>query len=237
MTNPASVLANSAGIVVAIGALGTASFGLVDASKVFGGGASNFGYGHIKRALAPFSEALKNAEHDWALTIRANWINGMPKEDQKAAAKSLIRLGLTSKNVGKMAQAGHVDETSLVKVVEKVEQGADLATNDVQLFGRFNAAIDAAMDAGFERADQEYRNACRFIAGAVSVLLAISTGAIIRSSSTLAGNPTPIAHYPFSADFFAAVLVGLVAVPIAPVAKDLASSIQAAANAVQSVRQ
>ena len=125
MTTPASVLANSAGIVVAIGALGTASFGLVDASKVFGGGASNFGYGHIKHALAPFSDALKNAEHDWALTIRANWINGMPKEDQKAAAKSLIRLGLTSKNVGKMAQAGHVDEASLVKVVEKVEQGAD----------------------------------------------------------------------------------------------------------------
>jgi hypothetical protein len=27
-------------------------------------------------------------------TIYANWINGLPKDDQKTAAKSLIRLGL-----------------------------------------------------------------------------------------------------------------------------------------------
>ena len=46
--------------VAAAGAFGTAAFGLVDASKCFGGGASNAGFGFIKRELAPFDGPLNS---------------------------------------------------------------------------------------------------------------------------------------------------------------------------------
>jgi len=45
-------------LVLAAGGLGTAAMGLVDASKAFWGGPSNFGFGHIASALKPFLVAL-----------------------------------------------------------------------------------------------------------------------------------------------------------------------------------
>src|ERR1700741_4653600 len=86
-------VAGTIGAITAMGALGTAAFGLVDASKAFFGGVSNFGFGRIEKAVKPFmpSSAAKDDTLVWRDTLRANWINGVPKEDQKAAAKALIR--------------------------------------------------------------------------------------------------------------------------------------------------
>jgi hypothetical protein len=206
--------------IAAIGALGTAASGLVDATKVFGGGISNIGIGRINQALRPFNDALTGAVSDWKLAIRANWINGKPKEDQKAAAKSLIRLGLSSKNAATMAEAGHVDATALTTVLTAIETGAPLSPDQVNLLGRFNGAIDAVMDAGFEEADQQYRNAARLLAGVFAVGLSVWGAFAIGESS----------NYPI------AILIGLIAVPLAPVAKDLTSSLQAAVTALKSVK-
>jgi hypothetical protein len=49
-----SQLGNILNLLSAAAALGTASMGLVDASKAWKGGPSNFGFGHIKSALDPF---------------------------------------------------------------------------------------------------------------------------------------------------------------------------------------
>ncbi|WP_394890517.1 hypothetical protein ACG873_03825 [Mesorhizobium sp. AaZ16] len=46
-------------VIAATAALGTASFGLVDASKALRGGISNVGFGFIRKALQPFQAALK----------------------------------------------------------------------------------------------------------------------------------------------------------------------------------
>jgi len=50
-----------AATITAIGALGTASFALVDASKALDGGASNFGNKILREALARFEPALERA--------------------------------------------------------------------------------------------------------------------------------------------------------------------------------
>ena len=50
-----------------MGALGTAAFGLVDASKAFGGGASRYGLRYVFRALKPYAGALNNANSAWRL--------------------------------------------------------------------------------------------------------------------------------------------------------------------------
>lgn len=223
--------------ITAIGGLGTAAFGLVDASKAFNGGVSQAGLKSVEAALKPFEAALNGAESDWRLTIRANWINGVPKADQKAAAKSLIRLGLTAANAPSMAAAGRVDPDRLRAVIAAIETGAALTPEDVNLLGRFNAAIDAALDGGFERGDQQYRNTSRLAAGGVSVVLAAAAGALLYPGAGAGGHGVGLGAYLTSSWFWLSLLVGLIATPLAPMAKDLASSLQAAANAVQSVRK
>jgi hypothetical protein len=230
MADPTTVLASTAAAIVAIGALGTAAFGLVDATKILAGGISRVGFGHIKTALLPFKAALDAANSDWQFTLMASWINGMDKDDQKAQAKSLVRLGMSAATAPLLATAGHVDKDALTALMDKIDKGAALDANDANLFGRFNAAIDADLDAGFERADQYYRNACKFAAGVIAVILAVWAGALVNAALP---NPGP---YWFHSPFGIAVLVGVVAIPIAPVAKDIASSLQTAASAVQSVK-
>ena len=217
--------------IAAIGALGTAAFGLVDATKAFGGGISNVGFKRIQTALKPFRAALAAAESDWTETIRSNWINGMAKEDQKEAAKSLIRLGLSSQNAGGMASAGHVDADALTAVIEAVESGATLTPAQINVLGRFNGAIDAAMDGGFEQADQQYRNASKVWAGVAAVVLAVFGGGLLHGD----GSAAQFLSYLGTGEFWKAVLVGIIAVPLAPVAKNLTSSLQAAVTAVKSV--
>jgi hypothetical protein len=231
-----TVITNTAAAITAIGGLGTAAFGLVDATKAFGGGVSNFGFRHVETALKPFREALQGANADWMLTLKANWINGVAKEDQKAAAKNLIRLGLSSGNATTMAEAGHVDAARLSAIITAIESGGALSTSDAVVLGRFNAAIDAAMDAGFERGDQEYRNAARVTAGIFAIALAVWAGALISTTSAISSHPISFSAYLSSGSVWVAILIGIIAVPIAPIAKDLASSLQAAANAVRSVK-
>ena len=215
---PAIDIPNTIG---AIAALGLAAYGLVDASKPFWGGASNFGYKHIKKAVLPFKMALDAASDSWLLTLRNHWLNGTPLEQQKAVAKSLIRLGLSPENAAGLARAGHVDPEKFRVAVEKLHQGADLSTEDVNLFGRFDASVDAALDAGYERADQKYRSSARALAGAVAIALSIWGNFILFGDQ---------------ADLTTALWVGAVAVPLAPIAKDLASSLSAAMGALKAVR-
>jgi len=47
MTDPSN-MTSIANIVAAAGGLGTAAMGLVDTTKLFGGGPSNFGFGYIR---------------------------------------------------------------------------------------------------------------------------------------------------------------------------------------------
>lgn len=228
MSNITDALAGATAAIAALGALGTASYGLVDATKAFGGGVSNFGLGYLLDALKPFTPALSNANAFWRASIRANWINGVGKEDQKSAAKSLIRLGLSSANSETIAAAGAVDPKVLQEVLTSVENGTALTSADALVLGRLNAMIDAAMDAGFERADQLYRNASRVTAGLFSVGLSVWAGQLLALHKAVSLSPHDI--------LWPSVLAGLIAVPIAPIAKDLASSLQAAASAVQAVK-
>jgi hypothetical protein len=216
-------------LITAIGALGTAAFGLVDASKVVFGGPSNAGttilYGVIGRFADALLEALGSTDSgqpEWKRVVRANWMNGRAKDEQKAVVKSLIRLGLTASTVPSVAKHGHVSEKALAEVVEKLQTGATLADADLNVLGRLDASIDAQLEAAFNRADQFYRNGTRAWAGAASVVL--SVGAAWATGF----------HY---VGLYAALVIGLLAVPFAPIAKDLSTTLQAAATAVGAAKK
>src|SRR5437764_354790 len=98
-------------LVLALGALGTAAYGVVDASKVFGGGPSNAGFRYIKRVMKSFFP--QDGENDQTTglalgsilrTLKSNWINGMPAAEQKSIVKSLIKLRLNGTNAEHLAK-------------------------------------------------------------------------------------------------------------------------------------
>ena len=211
-------------ILAAIAALGTAAFGLVDASKAFDGGVSNAGFGYIRDAVARFlgANAVLGQQDVWT-TLRANWLNGLPKADQKAVAKSLIRLSLTAGNAPRLAQATGVDAAGLAGIADSVAQGRQLAPQQITLLGQFDTVVSAGLDAGYERADQAYRNTARLASAVVAIVMA-------EIATPLVTDFTP-------GNAVLAFLVGAISTPLAPVAKDLASTLQAAAKAVTAVRR
>src|SRR5690348_2768547 len=110
------------GLIATAGGLGTAAFGLVDASKAVSGGVSRAGFSFVRTTvtslLGPPPATRPTFGHDQVIgTLRANWMNGMAKADQKAAAKGLIRLMLTPASVTAMANAVDVNATALTTAV------------------------------------------------------------------------------------------------------------------------
>lgn len=219
-------------MIASVAALGTASYGLVDVTKFFAGGVSNGGFGYVKKAVAPFAPALvESAGSDWASILRANWLNGMAKDDQKVVTKSLIRLGLSTDNATQLAIPGRVDGKALQAVVTKLDTGTALTDADLNVIGRFDAMIDAALDGGFERGDQFYRDASKALAAVIAIILAVIGEIVLVSASDHAFRLT--LSFVFTKEFWLAVLVGAVSVPLAPVAKDLSSTLVAAVKAMQ----
>lgn len=219
--------------LIAVGALGTASYGLVDVSKALpGGGLSLSGFGDIRKAVTPFGSALTvGAGAHWADVLKSHWVNGGPLDDQKAKAKALIRLGLTKDSAKTIARepsiAGRVDEAVLVTAIDHVNTGTPLTPVDLNELGRLDAIVSAALDAGFEIADQRYRACARALACALAIGLAEAAAVLIDAQTGRA----------FSvADFTTALLIGLVSTPLAPVAKDLASALSTAASAFKGAK-
>jgi hypothetical protein len=94
------------------------------------------------------------------------------------------------------------------------------------VYARFDLIVTAMLDEAYQRSDQKYRNKARGLAALVAVLLAVAAG------WTLTGGA-----FWKSQELGLSVLVGLLATPLAPVAKDLSSALAAAVNAMQAVKK
>ena len=225
--------------VMAIGALGTASYGLVDVCKaLWNAGPSSAGFKDIEKAVTPFAPALaEGAGARWREALLSHWVNGAPLDDQKAKAKALIRLGLTPGTAAALAAhpdlAGRITSQAFTMAAANLSAGVPLTPVDLNEFGRFDAIVSAALDAGFERADQRYRAVARAWACAAAVVLAVFSGWLIDTHGT---SPISLQDYLSGGDFLTAVLIGLVSTPLAPVAKDLASSLNTAASAFRAAK-
>ncbi len=233
------------GLLAGIGGLGTAAYGVVDTSKAFWGGASNIGFGFIRTAVEPFiqgsgdgSEQTVFGRTQILVTLRANWLNGVAKADQKAAAKSLIRLCLTRGNANQLAIAAGVDPAELSTVAQSINNGTPLSPQDINVLGRFDAIVSAVLDAAYERADQQYRNAAKGFAALVSIVIAAFGGGILFHAQVDAqASPWSLSGYLCSKEFLFSILVGAGAIPLAPIAKDLSSTLVAAVGALRGTKR
>ena len=145
---------------------------------------------------------------------------------QKAIAKSLIKLHLSAGNATALALKTNVDSVVLGSVAGKIATGTSLTQPESDVYARFDLIVTAMLDEAYQLSDQVYRNGTRTLAAVVAVLLAISAG------WSLVGNALWS-----SKDLALALLVGLLATPLAPIAKDLSSALATAVNTMQLVKK
>jgi len=239
-----NVLQNLPQVVTAIGGLGTAAFGLLDAIKSVIPWINHIGFGRIHgtvSSLTPEGGEAKlpvNAlpEKDIVDSLLANWMNGTELKSQKAIAKTLIRLHLSEANAKALAAATNVDGDLLTSVAGKTIAGKSLAQDESDVFSRFDLIVTARLDEAYQHADQVYRNWTRGLAAVIAVLLAVVGG------WTLAAEVVPVAgaqaaSFWQSKELFQAILVGLLATPLAPIAKDISSALATAVNTMQLVKK
>jgi len=232
-------------IVTAIGALGTSSFGLVDATKVFGGGVSLCGLADIEKAVSPLFGGTAANLNDTSTplaygsifaNIKANWINGVALEEQKANAMLLVKLSLNENTAATLAKVTGISPDVLKEIAVATNLGAVLTKEETDVLNKFETALNMILDQAFQRADQRYRNSAKFLSGAFAVVIAVIGGAIF-SSDTLNLGPLQGAGVSYfnSGNFWLAVVAGLLATPLAPMVKDITSALQAGSAVAQKI--
>jgi hypothetical protein len=239
-----TILKNLPNIVTAIGGLGTAAFGLVDAIKPMG--VNHIGFTRIShgvKGLTPGPAAPPmNGDAGNALTpanalpqakildsLKANWYNGTDLSSQKSIAKSLIKMGLTAGNASALAAATGVGAELLKNVATKIANGEKLEPNESDVFARFDFSLTALLDELYQHADQVYRNWTRILAAIIAVTLAFIGGWTLNDGA--------FGSYIGSNDMVIALIAGLLATPIAPIAKDISSALSTAVNTLQAIKK
>ncbi len=217
-------------VIIAIGAIGTTSFSLVDTFKVFGDyGPSALGYKYVRKVYTEMGPALAKALGEgWPEVLKGYWMNGTSRDRQVSVVMNALRLGLDKTTAEALALNGPIDPAALADVVTYLNDGAmgdepkdtDQAAvrKALNALGRLDAYYRARLDAAFERADHTYRNGSRLLAGIVAVILSVVGGYMLPESKH------SLALY---------IVVGVMAVPLAPIAKDLASAIKGVADNVK----
>ena len=214
--------------VTAAAGIGTAAFALVDGSKILrSGGVSRLGFARVENALTPFfpsgstqaADAPALGGRQILSTLLANWLNGTELAEQKAIAKSLLKLALTAHSAQSFATATGTPRETLDSIVGHLTEGTSLTDAGISAMGRFDLVLSAIIDEAYERADQIYRNSAK----AWSVLVSVILGVVGFKMADLC--------------WIDGLLVGLAATPIAPVAKDLTSALAAATKAAEAFRR
>lgn len=204
--------------IAAAGALGTASFGIVEGLKWTALGTAGFScigeyLGHdlvgcLRVAYGPDFERLLKAQYR------------QDSHTQAVIAKSLrqgVRIGLTTANAENVARfLGTVAPAALKQAAAAVEAADNLNDTDRAAIGRFELAADARIASALSRAQDAYLGWVRGTASACAIALGIVTALILKS------------------DPVDGVIVGIVAVPLAPIANDVVAALQAATKAMRS---
>lgn len=239
------------GLVSAVGALGLAAFGTTEAlGKAFafsfpGGAKEGAFYGlpytglrTVRKMVEPLRPALSRAYGTGYMeiiaqqyradrssgrapdTIRQGVRLGLPFLDLTAAAALISAVwDMEPRHAESLALALQAEPLqSPIPPVGGVSPSAE-ADQMQALAGRFSTALDTRVNAAFALAEERYEARAKLIAGATAVVLSYGFNAGLHTGL----------HWQVVG------LIGLVAVPLAPVAKDLSSSLQDALTAFKSI--
>lgn len=212
-------------VVVATGALGTAAFGIVEGLKPWQAGRASIGlagFGQLRLNLGPLWDTLSVAfGPNFELMLQ-----GLYRGDRAELERTLrqgVRIGLTAKNAEDMAEILHtIDGAELKKAAAAIEAGKALPDNLKNVVGRFELAADARVDSALSLAQARYVGGQKVTAMVVALAIAIIAGIWLSPGDD------------YTCDSLVqSLVVGLAAVPLAPVAKDVATALQSAAQALR----
>ncbi|WP_243286621.1 hypothetical protein [Geothrix terrae] len=215
--------------ITAAGALGTAAFGLVEAAK----GTTPLGVAGLRRLERALGRANLRALHrtygkeGWDHILRGAYRKG------DAALMQVLRDGLKVALDGpedkEFAKALNLDSGKLEAALKtfrdsQVKGGPGVDEAQLQEGRKVLGTAELTLNAWVEGAVATAMNArvgwTQCWAGIVAILGALSVAAMVPPDGSLAGH------------LGKALLLGVVAVPIAPISKDLVSLLKAAKEAV-----
>jgi hypothetical protein len=203
--------------VVAAGALGTAAFGVVEGLKAFAP-VGEAGFGAALNILGGLVEPLAVAYGPTYKTILRAQYRGDQRE-LKRMLRQGVRVGLNRSNAAAVARhLASVDPEALTAAIVAAETATvEKQVTDTQrsVIGRYELAADARIDAALTDAQAVYGSTARWLAMGVALVIALAMSLALNVDLTIG------------------LIVGIAAVPLAPIAKDLASGIQSAAKALK----
>jgi hypothetical protein len=174
------------------------------------------GFKTILKMLGPVIETLEVAYGPkFTDILRAHYRGGATRVCSDAS--SGCAHWATQNNADKRAvMLRTIGAAKLKEAARLVEEGGELPSQSRNSLGRFELAVDARIDAALTLAQAHYAGTARGLASVVSLFIALAVGFYL-------GNDY----------IFQALLVGVAAVPLAPMAKDLVSALQSAGTAIR----
>ncbi len=239
------------GLISAVGALGLAAFGVTEAlgkalafsipGRAEDGayyGLSYTGLRTVRKMVKPLRPALSRAYGAGYMqiiaqqyradrssgrapdTIRQGVRLGLPFLDLKAATDLISAIwDMERRHAESLAVALQAEPVASSNPPPEGQKTPGPPDQMQALAGRFSTALDTRVNAAFALAEERYEARAKLIAGVVAVGLSYAFNAGLHTGL----------------DWEVVGLVGLVAVPLAPVAKDLSSSLQDGLTAFKSI--
>lgn len=203
-------------LILSAGALGASASGIVDILKRKWLWLARAGFGDLWSTLAPFHSLLLSAYGSGSeALLKSQYVSDDP-ELLPRSLNSGIRAGLTEANAPEAAKhLGMIDGKILGDAIAAAAKGADLTDAQRNVVGRFEIAVDARVQAALAQAKMAYIGAVQLASMITAMVISGLAGYGVYCEDDVKD--------PFV--FLWAAVVGVAAVPLAPVYKDVASAV------------
>lgn len=240
--------------ILAVGALGTAAFGVVEA---FGKaivirrwGLPFVGFGCVTALIHEYGPALRfTYGPKYELILAQQYRDGRAAGRAPETIRNGVRLALpliAREEALRIVENGWgmapQQSQALVGALQaEAAHGEELdekaATDAAVLAGRFGVALDSRIAAAFTLAEERYQATARLLAGISAIGLSVLFNLGLRGAEVTctAGGACTLGDPAKGYSWFIALLIGAAAVPLAPVAKDLSSALTEALRAWKQV--
>jgi hypothetical protein len=208
--------------VAAAGALGTACFGIVEGLKW-----TRLGEAGFSRITQLLGQGLQGAlaiayGPEYERLLRAQYREDWAHSDLPKTLRQGVRLGLSKANAATIAGfLGAVNPAALETAATNVLQCLPLSDADRAAIARFEAAVDARIESALALSQDTYVGTVRMTASVIAMLMAVVTAFMLYSPAQFLGG-----------GWLMGLLVGTLAVPLAPIANDVVNALRAASKAL-----
>jgi hypothetical protein len=210
-------------VVGGIVGIGIAAFGTVDASRTMFSNIDYLGFNYVQEmvvTLTPEGDGIPEntlSQADILKAVKANWMIGLDLAFQKESAKSFVKMHLTPANAAAVAKRINLNPALLVAAAAHAADGVMLSVQEIDIHERFELVVTALLDQAFQEASRVYRNGMRSLASMFCVVLSLSAAWVLEGRVLFQPG--------HSGDIGMALLGGLAATPIAPLAKEVSSAV------------